>query len=323
MGTYGGRQSVLAMCFIILLAACEVPQGMDRPSTAAPESGARATAAGSTAGNQVVPSTGSTAETLTPLPRQALATQAGPTAAGPTAADSALPGAGRASFEGISFQYDPAIVPFVTSESVAADPVNDRPGEPIPRHVLFTLEGYPSQNVTRKATIAVYSVDAYEAVSPEAMKRIAALKKLLANGTVGAAGMEDKPDASDPLPYLPYVPTAELIHAQTRFVDFQGGRGLRYLTQHSLVADPITNAEIFYTFQGITTDGAFYVSANLPVSTTILPADELAGDADGAAEDRDAYLLDIVAKLDALSAADFTPRLDGLDAMVGSIAVAP
>lgn len=44
------------------------------------------------------------------------------------------------------------------------------------------------------------------------------------------------------------------------------GGGIRYLTQFGQAAGLITNPELFYTFQGLTDDGAYYVAAVFPVA---------------------------------------------------------
>ena len=60
--------------------------------------------------------------------------------------------------------------------------------------------------------------------------------------------------------------------AQMRYVGFQSGAGVRYLAQYGQAYAPINNQELFYTFQGLTADGAHCVVAILPVSATFLPA---------------------------------------------------
>src|SRR5690606_24028253 len=63
------------------------------------------------------------------------------------------------------------------------------------------------------------------------------------------------------LPMLPAIPASQVFRIQPTLVDFEGGRGVRYLTYYTQAPSPITDRDIFYTFQGVTDDGAYYISA--------------------------------------------------------------
>ena len=49
-------------------------------------------------------------------------------------------------------------------------------------------------------------------------------------------------------------------------INFQSGRGIRYVTEYAQMTYPITNHEMFFSFQGLTTDGKYWVSIILPIS---------------------------------------------------------
>ena len=83
---------------------------------------------------------------------------------------------------------------------------------------------------------------------------------------------------------------------------------------------------MFYTFQGLTSDGAYYIASFFPVTTAALPESPESV----AVEDWDvfsanfaAYLLATTDALDQLTPADFTPNLTLLDSVVASLQVEP
>ena len=48
---------------------------------------------------------------------------------------------------------------------------------------------------------------------------------------------------------------------------------MRYLSYFSQGPNPVLDQQVFYTFQGLTDDGQFYVAAFFPVQTGIFPSD--------------------------------------------------
>lgn len=125
------------------------------------------------------------------------------------------------------------------------------------------------------------------------------------------------------LPFLPLFNAAQVFRAQVEYLEFEGGSGIRFLSYYSQAVNPITNAEIFYTFQGVTDDGSTYLAAVLPVDPGLF-FDELPGqdfDYETFASDYPVYLEEGVAGLNALSPEDTNPSLDLLDALIMSIQV--
>jgi hypothetical protein len=86
---------------------------------------------------------------------------------------------------------------------------------------------------------------------------------------------------------------------------------------------PINNDELIYTYQGLTSDGKYYVAAVLPVNHPSLPADgQVTGNEPPAfTDDFTAYLASVVAALNPEAASSFTPDLTQLDAMMSSLEV--
>lgn len=135
------------------------------------------------------------------------------------------------------------------------------------------------------------------------------------NGTIRRA-------QNTPLPYLPLVNAAQVFHSREQVVTFNGGQGLVYLTSFAQDFYPLVEGSVQLTFQGITTDGSTYISADFPVDTSILP-DDIGEDFDYDAfiANSEAYLTDMREALEALPESAFTPSLDALMAIFGSMEV--
>jgi hypothetical protein len=202
----------------------------------------------------------------------------------------------------------------VTSQVVEAVPSGaDRPRwEAMPQYTLLTLQGYPTPDHLLKTQIFVYPVEGLS-VNETAGGVVGSLQALL-----------QSQDAGDSMPYLPLYNAGQVMHAQVAFLDFKNGKGVRYLTQFDQAPLPINNYELHYTFQGLTSDGAYYVAAVLPVNLPELPADgsvDLNNPPQNFVEDFPTYLSDTVDMLDGQPASAFTPDLGLLDAMIGSLEI--
>ena len=201
----------------------------------------------------------------------------------------------------------------MTVETVPANPASagGPPWEVAPEYRRLTLQGYPIANHMHKPQIFVYPV-AGLAPANEALGIIASdLQALLQSQQAGAN-----------LPFLPPFNASQVFHAQVKYLDFKSGKGVRFLTQFDQAFLPINNYELFYTFQGMTGDGKYYVAAILPVTHPDLPATNQVSEAQmQELSDFPAYLSKTVAMLEGQPASSFTPDLSQLDALVGSIEV--
>ena len=65
------------------------------------------------------------------------------------------------------------------------------------------------------------------------------------------------------------------MHVQVQYLDFKSGTGVRFLTQFNNGMAPVNNHDLIYTFQGLTSDGKYYIAAVLPVTHPDLPANSL------------------------------------------------
>jgi len=215
------------------------------------------------------------------------------------------------SYQGISFSYDDFLASSVTPEMVPAqvdaaiEPWNN------PDYVQFTFNGYPLPNAFHTPRIMVYPVNAYIAINSTAGDIIFELEQFLAS----------KPSNPESIPFLPVFNAAQFLHTQVGYITFQNGEGVRFLTQYGQAAWPVNNDDMFYTFQGITDDGQFYISAVLPISHPSLPDPETMNVDEAFYNNFTNYVIEIEDQLNTQSPDSFAPTLSMLDGMIESLLV--
>lgn len=136
--------------------------------------------------------------------------------------------------------------------------------------------------------------------------------------------LRDRPAAVEgELPLLPISGAGQALHAQVRYLDFANGSGVRYLTQNATGLNPISNYELYYTFQGLTADREYLVAAFWPVSLPGLPATNVLSEDEltQLLANYQAYLADTTALLEAQAPEAFQPDLAQIDRLIESLVV--
>lgn len=226
------------------------------------------------------------------------------------------------SFANASLTIPEGLASGATTETVPAG--SEGPAGSSPAFTRFTLQGYPLQDKRFEPQVMIYPAQDYAALSQGAQISIGRLQTIISDPST--------PLTNDTLPFLPSAMAAQMIAAQATRLQFQNGSGVRIVTQYGQAAGPITNYDLFYHFEGLTTDGNYYVVATLPVNvpfliatydqnSTLPPGAIPAPDFSAQASDFDAYFQAVTAQLNSTPAASFTPSLDLLDALIGSIQV--
>jgi hypothetical protein len=186
-----------------------------------------------------------------------------------------------------------------------------------PQYTEITLQGYPLADRFFSPRIQIYPVQRYSELAPDAVNpAVADLQALLAGGPT-----------SDHLPLLPIFNAAQVFRAQYSIVPFANGSGIRFLTEYAQYAAPVNNHDMFYAFQGLTSDGQYWISAILPMSHPILPANADTMPNGQSFEDFAnnyvPYITDMTNQLNSQGADSFIPTLTALDMLVASIHIAP
>jgi len=192
------------------------------------------------------------------------------------------------------------------------DSVNYPYWEVLPKYSRVTLENYPIQDHLMKPQIFIYPVAELAKINEGAATIITSLKTLL-----------QSPQEIENMPFLPLFNAAQMMHTNIQYLDFKNGQGLRYLTQFSQGFVSVNNYELIYTYQGLTSDGKYYVAAVLPVNHPSLPVD---GQVTGSeppefASNFKDYVKNVVKSLNPQAAYSFTPDLTQLDAMMSSLEI--
>ncbi len=223
-------------------------------------------------------------------------------------------------YKGVQFKFHSGLAESVWPETVVAQPPSNQIPFWVagPQHTRFTFASrtVPFQTngmgVSGYPQISIYPAREYGAMSDLAKAEIDGLQSLLAA----------RPSVpKDKLPFLPLINAAQAFHAQEKYIDFQNGSGVRYLTQYSQDIIPITNQNIFFTFQGLSVDGRYYVTATFPISAPTLADEPAIDDWNAFRAGYQDYLNKTIRDLNSLSTDEYEPDLALLDTMIQSLSV--
>ena len=236
---------------------------------------------------------------------------------------------------GASLTYDEALAREVKAETVPAAPLesaDEKPDGVYPEHVAFTLAGLsgaPADSFNRPV-IRICPVDEYLkafSVSPryvrDARRTLGELRRLIRRRTPALKGN---------VPALPFADATEVFHARVKYLRFRGGAGLAFLTQSQQDYELLNGQHASYSFRGLTDDGRFYVTADLPVGSQALAATRDAPAHEGYTLPREigtrlarqrytAYVERVRRKLERLPDAQFGPDLRLYEELLSSIEI--
>jgi len=214
----------------------------------------------------------------------------------------------------LAFYLDPSLASGYNCETV---PESAEGMEINPQYTKLTLQGYVLIDKFFTPYISVFPVERYSELLPDVIPGlVSGLQALIGGGATG-----------DTLPLLPSFNAGQIFHAQYQVVPSISGGGIRYLTLYAQYFAPVNNHDLFYTYQGLTSDGQYWVSAILPINNPILPAN---GDTppgglswDEFTNNYGPYITDMINQLNSQTSGSYTPTLAALDALVGSITIQP
>jgi hypothetical protein len=195
------------------------------------------------------------------------------------------------------------------------DPNDGWPELALPARRKIDFSGYVIQNHFHAPAVYVYP-----------------LEKILAAGLFGATtatnllALLDDPAAdlqtADNLPFLPPFNAAQVFHVLENRIESEHGRGIRFLTLYSQGIVGVTNYEIFYTYQGLSADGRYYIAAVLPINSSLLPDTQLSNEElDAIVNEYPDYIEDMIAMIRTENGGVITPSLEALDAMMLSFTI--
>jgi len=218
-------------------------------------------------------------------------------------------------FEGIGFSYDDSVAQSVNPATVQGQDMGEdyMPGETYPNHVMFNFSGYAAGERFHNPRIFIYPVGDYQAMSPYAADIIDSLKQTLINKPAGGSPSN--------MPFLPLWNAAQIFSAKVDYFNFKNGSGVRYLTMFGQALWPVDNQNLFYTYQGLTDDGRYYITAVLPITHVGLPEQGQIVDYLAFEENWESYIADTIVWLYNQPGESFLPSVDHLDAMMASFEI--
>jgi hypothetical protein len=265
----------------------------------------------------ITPATPTHTGTVTPATPTGSGTP--PATAGPTSTVTPTTApAAAVNFDGVSFSYHPSLAAGVSTEKAAAQTDLNLPVFDLqPEHVVLTLRGYPFvPDDDPLPQVEVFPVDAYSNLSRDAAQEINNLRDFLSRKPTDLA------NPNDTIPLLPLQNAKQVFQACIGYLAFKNGNGVRYVTQYNQgPAVPISNSGIFYTFQGLTQDGRYYISVRFPISNGILPDPNTVEVNQAFASNFNNYAREKETEMTAQPVTSFTPDLSLLDALVQTIQV--
>ena len=219
---------------------------------------------------------------------------------------------------GVAAAGSGTLVPEATGEDVA-------PWDVAPEHIQFQLDGYALEGKFYQPQIYVYPVQAYAQLQERgsAALSIEQLRAVLAQSSM--VNVKE-------LPAVPFFNVPQTLAAQVKVIPFQNGRGVRVVTLYAMARAIINNNELIYHFEGLTEDERYYVVAILPVTAPILPEDGQPGgtvppggvpvpDYNDMNANWIGYYGEARQMLQDLEAGAYSPTLDQLDALMGSLTI--
>lgn len=226
------------------------------------------------------------------------------------------------SFQNVSFVIPEGLALGANSELIPeANETNSDPWGIAPEHILFILTGYPTTSKHFEPVVRVYPAQEYAAVSSWAENSLTRLQKILADPS--------QPFTNENLPRSPFNgAAAQQYAAQAKILAFNGGTGVRMISQYGQFPGQILKDNSFYHYEGLTSDGKYMVAIQFPVSLPLLTTAENLS-ADGVPFPSDisdttglsSYYQGITDKLNLASPDSFQPTLTQLDQLIQSITI--
>ena len=233
------------------------------------------------------------------------------------------------SFQGISFAFDRTLGTNVNIMEVPGDPpAGIFVSSPGAGHLAFSLyrTRRPEQRLPRPfevpGTVSFYRVsDLAEYV--RASQQLEDLKSLLdERPDLDALTASDAETSSGLLPFMLTDAAAQLIDARGRYIDTPELSGVAYLTVLAQDLIPFGRDDFWYTFQGLSADGQWYVTVDFQVEAGMFPARVTRRTMRRVVASADAWMRYRDQSIQTLNGAPddaFTPSLATIDELVRSI----
>lgn len=220
----------------------------------------------------------------------------------------------------LSFYLDPALGSGSECVTVPESSSSDIPMNVFiyPAYTELTIQDFPLTQTQFPPQVRIYPVKRFGELLPDVIaRRVSDLEMFISSSTW----------SSGELPFLPPLPMLQTFFSHETVLSFNGGKGVRFIADYNESSHPISNRTLFYTFQGLTDGGMYWVAVTLPISSPTLPADaDFRTLPEGYTNENwfqnySSYVSDVKDALDAQAPGSFSPTIDSLDSLVRSITV--
>jgi heat shock protein HslJ len=220
-------------------------------------------------------------------------------------------------FNGFSFSFPSSLATNVNVSQFTNITDTFPPNSDNTQFLFYNSYPAPESPLDAVGAIFVYPV---ETLNADNRPQYDQLQTLLNNRTdlTSFTVIEENADAQQ-LPYLPQIAAGQVLRARPQYIESASVSGISYLTVWRQDVSPLMGNEFLYTFQGISSDGANYISAVFRLDTALIPSEMPADfDIDAFSANFIPYLNETVATLTNAAPTDFNPSLDVLDNLVRS-----
>ncbi|MBZ0296786.1 MAG: hypothetical protein K8L99_29765 [Anaerolineae bacterium] len=224
-------------------------------------------------------------------------------------------------FDDISFGYDAGLGNNVNIAEIPGDPVESAgPGFSDAAKTQFTFYnlGEPTDSLFDTGGVRIYRMDEL-AQYDFLWAQVEQLQTLLAERPDLAAY---EPGINDPsvgtLPYVPVLPHSQDITARAQYIETEMLQGISYVTAFRAAQEPFNSQSFLYTFQGISSDGQYYLAVTFTLNTALFPENPVVDPVEFQ-EQWPQYLTESIETLNTAESSAFTPDLALADALVQSI----
>ena len=214
-------------------------------------------------------------------------------------------------YQGVSFAFDDSLADTVNAGTMPGEGDANSEMWSTPEHRLFSFNGWVLADAFHTPAIRIYPVAEFRAINSNVSER---LDELL-------TAIDTHPADEEGIAVADLFNAGQFMCSQVDYLDFQNGRGVRFLTQYGQDAYPVGWPNLFYAFQGFTNDGAYYISVILPVNHPSLPhPDDVTMD-NAFYDNFMTYTAEMSVQLNGEAPGSFVPSLLLLDELVESLLV--
>ncbi len=169
-------------------------------------------------------------------------------------------------------------------------------------NIAIYLADYENTTTSIAPQITFYKIDDLGKTSLDLLDMSMALSDMLNNINSGYTTLEN---VYSETPFLPYQVNDRLMTILPRMLTFENGSGIRFVTtwQDAIFADA-SMMNLYYTFQGLSADGQYYISAVFPIESASLNG-QLTADVDW----------------NSVDGGDFSPLLENMDYYISSLVI--